>query len=321
MSFKCSVFISAILSFHFAKAQFVSVTTETNERPVLGAPRTIFPNLKPEPPPAPCADEALQIETTQFKEVEKQTQAVVNAVEPALAIAGQCPGTNGDAAEDLARDVRRRLGSVPKIRITKDDGKAATTEDWVAVDLIARTLYAEVGGSSRCAGVDAYFKAVGRVLLNRRDYMRDPNKDRYTNFYKRGSSVKNEIALAAINPSEFHVWKDDQSAWAICPPNEVRKTYKGTDGKPTVTSGPYDYVRWFAALQAASDMVFKEKQFRCETKAVKALFYSRSSKSPGPNFKRLRGMRVDGIEMDDSKCVQLWESPVAPFSPPKPDCA
>lgn len=319
------IFVTGSLSF----AQFISVTTQTNERPQLGlSTPQMFQRLEALEEKskvmdvettgsiAPCPKD---LKVSEFKEIEEISKEVTNIVEPALKLTGKCPTKIDDLAEDVAKEMRSRMGASPKIRIKKDNGKLASTEDWVTVDLLARTLYGEIGGSSRCSATDAYFKAVGRVIMNRRDFMKE-KADPYTNFLKKNSSVKDPLALAAISPNEFQVWKEKTvGRWVACPGNQV-KQYKDANGKVTSSVGPFDTVRWFAALEVATEMVFKEKKFRCETKDVRGVFYSKSSASPGKNFKLIRGAKVDGQSMDNDKCVQLWENPLVPYQAPNAIC-
>jgi hypothetical protein len=307
---------------NYAFGQFVNVTTQTSDRPQLGMPRTTsFERLDK----IEASAKVMDVETTgsipqcpkekvatPFTEIEKVSAEVTNIVDPALKLTGKCPAQFDDLAEDIAKEMRQRLGSTPKIQIRKDNGKMATTEDWVTVDLLARTLYGEIGGSSRCSNTDANFKAVGRVIMNRRDFMAE-KADPYTNFFKAKSSVKDPLALAAISPNEFQVWRTKkEDNWVACPGNQVKK-YKDADGNVTSSVGPFDTVRWFAALEIATEMVFKEKKFRCETKSVRGVFYSKSSASPGKNFQLLNDVVVDGQKMDNPKCVQLWENPKVPW--------
>jgi hypothetical protein len=323
----------SLVSADFALGQFLNVTTQTNDRPDLSlsasSPKSSsFQRLDH----LEAQSKMLDVETTgsiaqcpkqlkasDFEEVEKVAKEVVNIVEPALKLTGKCPEKITDLAEDVAKEMRTRLGPTPKIRIKKDNGKMATTEDWVTVDLLARTLYGEIGGSSRCSNTDANFKAVGRVIMNRRDFMH-AKADRYTNFLKSGSTVNDPLALAAISPNEFQVWKEKTvGRWIACPGNQV-KQYKDANGKVTSSVGPFDTVRWFAALEVATEMVFKQNKFRCETKDVKGVFYSKSSASPGKDFRLIKGATVDGQKMDDAKCVQLWENPKVPWKAPEPIC-
>ena len=323
-----------------AYAQFLLQTTGGGQRPILSAPTQLDrpqmsainaiapdrqnedgqddeqPEIDSDPTGSIAPDCSSKPEAKTAKPVLSTTKDVVNILDPALTLTGKCPkSTKGkDLAENIAIDMRNKMGGSPRIQIRKEDGKLATTEDWVAVDLLARTLYGEIGGSNKCASNDGYFEAVGRVIMNRAEFMNDPNHEKHTNFFKSETSVKNQYARAAISPHEFQVWQDE-SRYVICPASEIQKTYKDKSGEVIASTRDKDYIRWFAALQTASDMIFKENSFKCKTKNIKSLFYTKSSLAPGKNFVHVRGAKIGSQTIDNSDCVQLWDSPNAPFQP------
>lgn len=266
--------------------------------------------------------------------VDQPTQLakdVAKILEPALALTGRCPTKHKDLAEDLAGIMQSQVGRPPKIRIRKDNNEMATADDWVAVDLIARTLYGEVGGKPKCSD-PKHLKAVGRVIMNRRDFMNhrespdDEKRARYTKFFKVDSKVKNQVALAAINADEFHVWdpdkKDSVGRWMACPGTEPR-AIKDKTGKQIGYITEKDVERWERAVAVASEMIFKEKKFRCDTKGVKGVFYSKGDYPPGKNFEKVgSSVRIDNEMLDGKNCVELWQNPRNRYEAEDPeDCA
>ncbi len=204
--------------------------------------------------------------------------------------------------------------------VKKCNGEAATPADWIAVDILARTLTAEIGGLSECvSGFSAgNIEAVGAVILNRAKAVaageQKYNRDRPLR------SGENPIVAVALDVKQFTSWKQGNPArqWAACPNTKPDQKFydkrcKRTGSASWKTGGP-SFMDWTVVRQVATEMVFCERSFHEKVKKLDGIYQYTAGKQMHDSRKCEEYTRVDDVVLDktpikDPKCVELWKPP------------
>lgn len=224
----------------------------------------------------------------------------------------QADGLDQLAERVIMPGTRAALQARPPSRQMKEDGTPATIEDWVKVDLLARTLVGEIASTPDCP--DADVKAVARVIMNRMEYVRTASTGAWRQFApnREGDALINVIThkrqFSALNG------KDNANRWFACPSSNIVQKYNFSGNK--FATGTSEYINWVRAIEVASEMVFRERTFRESTREVTSLFYSKGAATfedrKKQGFRHVRGRRIDGRVIDNVRCVQLWDDPRLP---------
>jgi hypothetical protein len=201
--------------------------------------------------------------------------------------------------------------------IIKDTGVKATTEDWVAIDILARTIYSEVATTTGCG--NEYVLAIARLIRNRA-LMAEKNpaiKRQYMGPNPRPNV--DPVVNVALAPHQFAVWGggDNANRWAGCPARNIKQKYPFTDprGRP-ITSGKESYNRWNVSVEVAMIAIFREKYFMDRTNDFKdALHYTMGDVEHKnrikQGYKHLEHMTISGVPINKRECVEVWEEPKA----------
>ncbi len=212
-------------------------------------------------------------------------------------------GTVGMIAE-----IRKKLNRSKLPPTRKDDGTLATSEDWLNVDLLTRTLIGEISSTPGC-GL-SYVRAVGRVILNRRDFVQNDTTQEWKKFAT--SQQKNLFVNMLMKKGQFDALKptDPANRWFACPATHIKQSYHF---QKKVSTGQSEYMNWFNAQDVAMDIIFHQKKFRDDTQNVKALYYSTGEAVDklrrNQNFKLVNDAEVNGEVINNVRCIHLWDPP------------
>ena len=194
----------------------------------------------------------------------------------------------------------------------------------IQVDLLARTIYSEMASCNKYS--KAYLDAVGKVIMNRADYINDKLKaggTSYNDYNKRIDKTDNRNIKAAneflafgnrrkIRPHAgvlgeialrnyaFSIYnpKDPAGKNAFCPK-------KPSPGKKAL--GPA--TRAFkSAVAVAREMVFSPNAFKKRTANVKELFYTSNITFEDKDYVESPARSVGGTAMNKKSCIRLWAS-------------
>lgn len=182
----------------------------------------------------------------------------------------------------------------------KDDGMPVDLEDWINIELLARLIYAELGSTPAAKCPDAYLKAIGRIVLNLSQFSAKDETGRYKQFIdknKRSDWIGSYTTEVITKYGAFSslLSTDPANRMFLCP--------------QTTPNDPENYAGWRRSLKTAVDIIVHRERFLKETSEVKSLFYTDSGVKIDPKFTLVTGVHVDGIEINNPKCIQLWKDP------------
>jgi hypothetical protein len=231
---------------------------------------------------------------------------------------GKCyPVPSKNLAEaKIIPDLKTSLKESPPPEVTKCDGSKASEKDWIAVDLLTRTLMAEVGGRPSCLpNLSPHFvKAVAAVIMNRKNTYENHGDEwmKYTN--RKPRADENPLVPMMTNP-QFNVW-NAKDKWIACPTTEPQQVYKDGHGK-TVASTSFkkdlSYINWTIVAEVATNLVFCESEFKKSIGSMDALQYTKDEsthrKRLCEKYTLIEGVKIDGNPIQDVNCVELWTSP------------
>ena len=205
-------------------------------------------------------------------------------------------------------------GDLPDVR--KEDHTKATMADFLAVDVVARTLFSEVGTQPSC-GI-RYIAALGRVLINRADAVAGDESKRHLWARPGTNDIGHILADVVLSPRQFQVWRPKSAAnlTAMCPATQLSQKYATRDKNGNkVSSGIASNNAWSDCVSVAAYMVFRDRQFREITSGMDAVNYTSGTKEgvsrPKNNYQPLNvKMRGEALP-NDPKCMQFWNNPKA----------
>ncbi|KYG66424.1 hypothetical protein AZI86_05080 [Bdellovibrio bacteriovorus] len=181
----------------------------------------------------------------------------------------------------------------------------ATRADWVAIDVLARTLYGEMASCFKKG--KQYPETVAKVILNRVDFKNQTNLgSRFiaSDGDESNLDYRNDITNAAFKSYQFSVWNREDPArrMAMCPPSSADKPFwKGS------LPGAEEQQIWKDAVRIASKAVLQGETFRKKTKDLTALYYTSNMQLSKKDYKEVPNGSIGGKKLPMSRCIQLWK--------------
>lgn len=196
--------------------------------------------------------------------------------------------------------------------IKNESGKQITTEEVVAIDALARTMYGEMARCYR-KGLQ-YPMTVARIALNRAEA-----KDRHQEFIKPPQTdSKPDLAKVSISETQFSMWrktKGDGSPnpplhHALCPPIKLNEPFWNANEAPSMEANI-----WKNTMRIATEAVLHPKQFKKRTAEVDGFFYTsdmahlKDNKKVKPFFRNMDRAypTIEGKKVSSGNCVEVWK--------------
>lgn len=182
-------------------------------------------------------------------------------------------------------------------------------EDIVAIDALARTMYAEMGICYK-NGLH-YPMAVAKIALNR---TRAEGKlfSSYTNEVPHAD--KSDLTKVLTTPSQFNAWipktsvivegrRLETSAFkqVLCPPISGDKPFY-TGSKPNINEQNV----WINSLRIATEAVLFSEEFKKRTVNIQGDHYSSGLKQKKWHGMTKRYPSIEGRKFSNEACMQIW---------------
>ena len=235
-------------------------------------------------------------------------------------IVGRCPldppnkldKWNSGLVYDQAVLPSLKKQAVPNI--IKENGQKMSREDLIAIDALARSIYAEM---ARCFDDGLQYPlAVARVIVNRADYVRDARDNDQaflaSNFVKDESAKeKNEIAQVATQSVQFSCWnqkidgKPNVSGLthSLCPPVDKDAVF-WTGGKPSEA----ELDIWEDTLKIATEAVLYPNSFKNErTKGLENRYFYTSGSASISGMKYVKNVELEERVLAKKACVKIYD--------------
>lgn len=197
---------------------------------------------------------------------------------------------------------------LPKM-ITKNDIAMATHQDIYDIDVLARTIYAEM---AECLVENPeYGKAVAKVALNRARQVKEGTA--YPHFsHTRTGQKRNlpELSRVLLAKNQFSLWniktglKDQSILLALCPSRDnSNKNWSNRQASPA------DQTAWSNALRIATEAVLFRPYFESKTKEVTQLYFtSKMDNYDGREKANVRILTGNSYQpISNSQCLTLWD--------------
>ena len=228
---------------------------------------------------------------------------------------GRClTGENGSVVSLGGAAVNENFRKGKLAAFIKEDGTRMTAADWRHVDMLSRLLVGEIATRGRCG--DGYVKALGRVVMNRVGFVERDPKNSWKQFAgERGPGVDPWDAVI-MHKNGFSAMSEDSDAnrWVRCPPGHILQKYKFEGENPFATADK-ENVNWERAVDVAREMIMAPAAFRQQTNSLTndALFYTVGDglhdKRLDQGYLPIPKARVDGVKIDERRCLELWRDP------------
>lgn len=234
-----------------------------------------------------------------------------------LAVVGACESMGTPDYKKAIVDKLARRNLPPLVKQKRSSAGVetapATKADWVAIDVMARTLYAEMAS---CFKHGAHYpEAVAKIAVNRADFVSDPQmKSRASLFVNASDTNPLHAPLTKVffRKGQFSVWNKDDPArrMTMCPPSNAAKDFWA--GHPPT---PDESKIWREAVRIASEAVLSGESFRRRTKDMTSVYYNVNQDLSEQGYKRVRGASVGGDSLSRGRCIQVWNHPDVKWRP------
>lgn len=214
-----------------------------------------------------------------------------------------------------------KAGTLPKLKkeVLKD-GKLVTTdaklEDWVAIDVMARTLYGEM--ASCFSKGEQYPKTVAKLIANRAEFAEEPQNAKRKSLFVSSSNTeaKSSLTNVMLMKFQFSMWNPTDRAGivAMCPPVSENAPYMMGNKKPNKN----EVSVWEKAVKIASDVVLRGPTFKAATQDMKSLYYTSNldeEKFSARGFHLQKNTTIGGQQIKNSSCLQVWKAKDVDWKP------
>lgn len=260
------------------------------------------PNCSTNKPQDPLGDLAATASATSELGTDEQLEVIMKNI-------GDChEKMDGNYHQRVINKVATKpLAPIFKERKMEDGSTQivnATRADWVAMDVLARTLYGEMASCFRKG--KQYPEAVAKVILNRVDFKNETNLGaRFISSDGDDSNLdyRNDITNVAFKSYQFSVWNREDPArrMAMCPPSRAdQKFWKGS------LPGKEEQQIWKDAVRIAARAVLQGQSFRKKTEDLTALYYTSNMELSKKDYAEISNASIGGTKLPMSRCVQLW---------------
>lgn len=222
---------------------------------------------------------------------------------------GDCHEMGGNYHERVISTTAKKPLAVMYKEKKMPDGSTqivhATRADWVAIDVLARTLYGEAADCFK-KGLH-YPESIAKVVLNRVDFKNGTELGkRFISSDGDESNLdhRNDITNAIFKDRQFSIWNRNEAArrMVMCPPSKADKPF-WTGHLP----GANEQKIWRNAVRIASQAVLQGETFRKRTGDLKALYYTNGFKLSEKSYTEMPYGFIGGKKIPISGCVQFWK--------------
>lgn len=205
-------------------------------------------------------------------------------------------------------------------------GQPLTSTELESIDILARTLYGEIGNSS-CGGENPqYYTAVAAITLNR---IGEIQRDSRLRSPMAAQIPRTEVPTTTdlvLSPMQYSIWNPMMSQaiprspnrprdqprsrmvpnrglrTVLCPPsNPSNRGYRNN------VPVPAELRSWREAVRAATAAVLASDQLRARTN-ISVPYYTSTVAMASP-FEEVVGQRADGLPLNDPNCLRFWREP------------
>lgn len=249
-------------------------------------------------------------------------QALDESVEKLKDVIGQCPLKPAkrktefwkdkevyetEALPLLQRTLKKIKLALPKM-VKDNQVTSATSEDIYNIDVLARTIYAEM---AECLQESPeYGKAVAKVALNRESLVKKGTAFQHFTHTRTGQKrALPELGQVLLAKNQFSLWnvntgpKDQSILLALCPARD-----NSDQNWSNQRASPRDQIAWENALKIATEAVLFRPAFESKTKQITQFYFtSKMAKYDGRTRaepKIIVGNRYKPI--NNSNCLTLW---------------
>lgn len=234
-----------------------------------------------------------------------------------LAHVGACESMNTrDYKESIVKKLAaKKLPPLVKQQQTVNGTETvpATKADWVAIDVMARTLYAEMASCFKHGS--HYPEAVAKIAVNRADFVQDPKMSARASIFIDTSDknpLHNDLTKVFFRSGQFSVWNagDPARRMTMCPPADAKKDF-WAGHVPT----PEESSIWKEAVRIASEAVLSGQSFRRQNKDMQSVYYNVNKDLSEQGYRRVRNASVGGDSLARGRCIQVWNHPDISWRP------
>lgn len=185
-------------------------------------------------------------------------------------------------------------------------GHTVTSKELRAIDLMSRSLYAEMASCNRNG--PHYMNAVAKVLRNRMRYIStditseaDKTEFNSNKLFPESRIAGGDVGDVILRPFAVSSWNkgDPATKMAICPANPLAA------GKNPIALNPAQRA-YRQAVKTAFRAILMPEEFDQENANIKALFYTSEIKM-GEGFNEIKQPHPKGKSYE-SRCLRFWES-------------
>ncbi|MFN7825407.1 MAG: hypothetical protein ACK5P6_08600 [Pseudobdellovibrionaceae bacterium] len=216
------------------------------------------------------------------------------------------------------------LRNVPQAQIRQNLGRNLSREDLINIDVLARTLYSEMG---RCYDDGPQYPlGVAKVILNRTEFLekngfnqcwadRRPFQDPFRVWDTRGDEGRPAMSQVITAKDQFSVWNPrigNQFNYqglqqALCPPAQGQNHYWKTENGRKIPVPDFEREIWKDSIEIATQAVLYPQKFQARTRDINNIYFYTSGI---PNFMGLRRvtLKADGKGIVAGRCLNLFEA-------------
>lgn len=235
----------------------------------------------------------------------------------------QNPGWNLDSTiYDQAVLPKINSQGLPQDQLQRLVGRRVTRDDLINIDVLARTIYSEMG---KCFenGVE-YPMAIAKVALNRADFL---ERNGFSSCWSKGRNFQDPFNVSDTTGggnrptlSRVLTAKDQFSVWnprdkgtfnkaglqqALCPPASHQNYYwKTTSNGHRARTPPFEREIWAKTLEISIQAVLFPERFKERTRGVPDFFYTSRLQEQGGRQRVVR--QIGHRQLASQGCLNLF---------------
>ena len=176
-----------------------------------------------------------------------------------------------------------------------------TQDDYIAIDVLARTLYAEMRSCGTELGNSEYLKGTARIILNRA-----AAKNRTAEFIRGPQATNSSISKVMLSDTAFSCWNNAFEVAKKDLPNHKKNLKQGLCPRDA-SSTEESKNAWQQSLDVAMAAILDRGTFLDNTSELEGYYFYTSKKDRGPAWARLPTPHIDGKPLNNGKCMKFWK--------------
>lgn len=268
---------------------------------------------------------ARNLESTQ----NSRESQIANLISPHIGHCGFSPPLTQNPGWDLNSTIydqavlpKLNANALPQAQLEQLAGRRVTREDLINIDVLARTIYAEMG-SCFDNGIE-YPMAIAKVALNRADFL---EQNGFSSCWANGRNFQDPFNVSTTNggrsrptlsrvltaDNQFSVWNPriggqfNKSGLqqALCPPASHQNYYwKATAAGARVQTPAFEREIWNKTIQIAVEAVLFPERFRERTAGVPDFFYTSGILKQSSRERVIR--QIGNRQLASQSCLNLF---------------